>query len=421
MSINVYPAPPVEVFYDKDGDITDAFGRVRVSNPITVFDSKQLHDAAPLFWDDEQVSGTANTSHSTNTASTTISVNLNTDGKRVRQTFQRFNYQPGKSQLVMMTGVLNKSGGGTGITRYIGAFDENNGMFIKDEAGTYRFGIRSSVTGSPVNTEIAQTAWNLDPMDGTGSSGITIDFSKAQIFVFCYEWLSVGSVWCGFHIDGKTYYAHRFDHANSVTGAYMSTPNLPLRYEIELSGGTGAASSLEHICTTVISEGGRQDNGIIRSVSTAGTPVDMDTEDTWYSVVGLRLRSTHLDTTIKLTSAHLQLQSASDDAEWCIIFNPTEGSSPTWQTNLTNSACEYYLGGAAQITLTGGTELQRGYLSTGTGPAGSGDLSSGLENALVLGATRSGTADRVVLACRPINGSSTDVYVEGALEWRELA
>ena len=83
------------------GATTDAFGRLRISEPFTIFDSKQLHNNQPLFWDDAETSGTGTSSaHSSARASTTISVSATTAGKRVRQSLQRFNYQPGKSQLV---------------------------------------------------------------------------------------------------------------------------------------------------------------------------------------------------------------------------------------------------------------------------------------------------------------------------------
>jgi hypothetical protein len=227
-----------------DSPSIDAFGRWRVSNPETIFDSKQLHDNAPLIYDDQEVSGGSTTSsHSTATASTTIGVGATTAGKRVRQSFMRFNYQPGKSQLIFCTGVLDKSGGGTGITRGFGYYDDNNGLFLQDKEGVIQFVKRSSTSGSPVDTEVNQSSWNIDTMDGTGASGITLDFSKAQILVIDFEWLGVGRVRMGFVVDGIVYYCHQFNHANSVSTVYMSTPNLPVRYEID-NDGTGAASTL---------------------------------------------------------------------------------------------------------------------------------------------------------------------------------
>ena len=107
-------------FTDKDfagglGGI-DAFGRQRVSNPEMIFNSKQLFDNQPLYWNDIEESGSGTSStYSALTASSVLAVTANTAGKRTRQTYMRFNYQPSKSQLVYITGVLKKSGGGSGI------------------------------------------------------------------------------------------------------------------------------------------------------------------------------------------------------------------------------------------------------------------------------------------------------------------
>jgi len=144
----------------------DAFGRLRVSSPTTLFDSKQLFDAQPLLWDDQETSGSGTGStHSTNTVSTTMTVGATTAGVRVRQTFQSFNYQPGKSQLILLTGVMNKTGGGTGINRRIGMFNAKNGLFFEDAEGTLNVVRRTYVTGSAVDNKVAQSAWNLDKLD----------------------------------------------------------------------------------------------------------------------------------------------------------------------------------------------------------------------------------------------------------------
>ena len=101
----------------EDGPTIDAFGRLRVSNPTTIFDSKQIYDNQPLLWDESLESGGGITSsHDPNEAATTIGTTLNTAGQFTRQTFMRFNYQPGKSQSIFMTGILDPSGGGTGFS-----------------------------------------------------------------------------------------------------------------------------------------------------------------------------------------------------------------------------------------------------------------------------------------------------------------
>src|SRR3990167_311155 len=91
----------------------DAFSRLRTSHPLSVFDSKQVFDNLPLIWDDQETSGSGTSSaHSANTASSPLSVSASTAGTRVRQTFRRFNYQPGKAQLVLMTGTLGADAAG---------------------------------------------------------------------------------------------------------------------------------------------------------------------------------------------------------------------------------------------------------------------------------------------------------------------
>jgi len=57
-------------------------------------------------------------------------------------------------------------------------------------------------------------------------------------------------------VDGVPTYLHQFNHANHSAGVYMTTPNLPIRYEIS-NDGTGAAAEMECICSSVMSEGGQ--------------------------------------------------------------------------------------------------------------------------------------------------------------------
>jgi hypothetical protein len=400
-----------------DSPNIDAFGRLRVAAPQTLFDSKQVYDNEPLLWDESLESGAGiSSSHSTDTASTTITSTLNTAGTFTRQTFRRFNYQPGKSQLIMMTGILERSGGGTGVERRIGIFDDDNGYFFADNEGTPQVVRRTNVTGTPVDNEVS--SWNTDKLDGNGPSGVTVDWTKTQIFFIDFEWLGVGRARMGIIVDGQMIVAHTFDGSNSLDKVVFSTPNLPLRYQM-ITTGSSPASTMEAICGTVVSEGGVQDTGVIRNASTAGTQVDMTTEDQLYAVIGIRLKSTHLGCTVKLLKLAMSLQSASDEIEWVLFFDPSIAGSPSW-SSITNSCCEYFTGATAN-TISGGTQLDAGYLTTGTITAGSGGAIQPLENALLLGAAIDGTQQTIVLSARPIAGSATNVLVEGGLTWRELS
>ena len=175
----------------------------------------------------------------------------------------------------------------------------------------------------------------------------------------------------GVNVDGVTYYCHEFLNANNLDAVYMSNPNLPLRYEIS-NDGTGAASTLEHICTSVVSEGGFEPTGLIRSASTNGTHVDAAVENTIYAVVGMRLKSTHLAQSVDLLSASLQLHSATDQCEWMVLFNPTVADTFTYNGE-NNSAIEIARGATANtVTLeTYTVPIAIGYIESGAGQTGS--------------------------------------------------
>lgn len=394
----------------------DAFGRQRVSNPITLFDSKQLYDKQPLLWDDQEISGSGTTSaHSTNEASTTIGVAGTTAGLRRRQSFERFNYQPGKSQLILCTGQIDSAG--TGIRAAMGLFDDQNGIFVQVENGVISIVKRSYVTGVAVDTEIAQSAWNGDKLDGTGSSGYTLDATKVQIFWIDLEWLGVGSVRTGFVIDGKFILCHTFNHANTVSTVYMSTANLPLRYEIE-NDGTGAATEMQHICSTVISEGGSDSLGYSTMVSTAGTHVDCATENVVYAILGIQLKSTHLSATTVLKNVSIQEQTGNKNYEWAVYWNPTVANAFTYSSVDTYSALNRAVGGSTNtVTLGTGHILWGGFGNSGT-RAGSTDIN--FDSVLHLGADIAGNQDEIVLCIRPVGGS-TNIDIEATMNIVEVS
>lgn len=394
-------------FTDKDfaGGLggVDSFGRQRISNPEMIFNNKQIFDNQSLYWNDVEVSGSGtSTNYSSNTASTTLSVSANTAGKRVRQTYMRFNYQPSKSQLIFMTGVIKKSGGGTGIVSRMGLFDDNNGIFLQRNGNTVSFVVRSSTSGSPSDSNSAtQANWNIDKMDGSGLSGINLDFSKSQILIIDFEWLGVGSVRVGFVVDGNVFYCHQFNHANLISGVYMSTPNLPIRYEIENSG-SGAASSIECVCSAVISEGGKEDLATNLYISTGHTAIT-GTKNQNNAILGIRLKSAYAGCTIDIVNLAVLMASA-DIYEWSIVLNPSIAGTFTY-SDVTNSALQYAIGNGSTNIASGGTLLAGGY-----GNSKSEITGDQLKNLIKLGSSISGTMDTLVLCIYPLGANNVNCY-----------
>lgn len=401
-----------KVSIDEYGDTTaiDAFARLRISQPYTIYDSKQLHDKQPLFWD-EITAGSATSVHNSTNAATVMTVTASASDYVIRQTKQRFNYQPGKSQLIVFTFHAPQQ---TGVTMQIGAFDGTGGTYQTPYNGIFLEITDSSVSwniaknGSTTET-VTQANWNYDPFDGTGPSGLTLDLDAVLIGFFDIEWLGVGRVRAGFYVGGLPRYAHFFTHSNdsSFTSVYMSTPNLPLRYYIE-SDGTGGGT-LDHICSTVISEGGIEQTGILRSVNTGTTHIDANTADQEYAVIGIRLQSTYYDITV-LPEYFSMISETNDDFKWLISLNPTIAGTFTYNT-LANSSIEYALGTTANTVTTPGLLIDSGFSKS------SAAIDRRIITALTLGSTISGTQDVILLSVVPL---SANADYQASFTFREL-
>lgn len=416
--IHTYKSPHHErLIAFSDSSSVDAFHRLRVSNIYTEFAGKQIHDNLPLLWDDQEVSGGSTSStYTAAKASTTIGVAASTAGNRTRQTFRRFNYEPGKSQLILMTGTM-PGATSDGITARVGYFDDNDGIFFEEKDQVLAFVVRTSTSGSPSDAErVEQTSWNIDKMNGSGPSGILLDDTKDFILVIDFQWLGTGRVRVGFEVGGDIIYCHEFLHANENTNVYMSTPNLPLRYEIE-NDGTGPAATMQTICATVISEGGDPFTGVNYYISTGNTGIDATTGGTNYTILAVRLKSTHLDATVVPIDLSVLVTTA-DDVEWSIIMNPTINSVGTlsW-TSLTNGPIEYAVGSTTH-TITNGAAIDGGFISQATKGA---SASHRHDKGLVLGSAIDGTRDIMVLAARPLGSGAVNAVVHGGLMLEEMS
>jgi hypothetical protein len=343
-----------------DTSAVDAFARLRISTPYTLFDSKQLHDKQPLFWD-EIVAGSATSVHDPVNADTVMTVTASASDYVIRQTKLRPNYQPGKGQLIVFTFHAPQQ---TGVKIQIGAFDGTgvtyqtpfNGIFLEVTESEISWNIAKNGTTTETAT---QANWNYDQLLGEGPSGLTLDIDAVMIAFCDIEWLGVGRVRTGFFIAGIPRYCHYFTHSNNpaFTNVYMSTPNLPLRYYIE-SDGTGGGT-LDHICSTIISEGGIQQTGILRSVNTGTTHLDADVANTKYAMIGIRLKSNYYDITV-LPEYFSMISETNDDFKWTLELNPVVAGTFTFN-DLVNSSVQYALGATANTVTTPGLVIDSGF------------------------------------------------------------
>jgi len=404
----------VQMTFGDDAN-TDAFQRLRISSPQTLFDCKQLVDNQPLFFDDQQTSGSGTTStFVANQSMTKMSVSNLTAGTRVRQSFERFNYQPGKSIACFFTGVLGSKN--TGIKKRIGYFDGYNGLFFELNATDLRVVIRTNTSGSPVDGYTTQANWNFDKLDGYGPSGLVLDITKTQIFFIDFQWLGVGRVRFGFNMNGMFVHVHEIDNANATLAMpYMSIPNLPARYEIS-NDGTGPIDSLYHICVSIESEGGLEPTGLLLSADGyAGLTTNANT--LIYPLLVIRLKAAYQMATVDPNNFSVM---CSTDAGFrmVLLLNPTITGTSISYTDITNSALQ-------QATPTNGTTVSGGtliYSTFGWGATGAGNsqapvLRVDLKSNLRIGSSIAGASDILVLGVQSLAGGAMTFY--GSISWIE--
>lgn len=347
------------------GVAVDAFGRARMSVPLTLFDSSHRYKDNGL-WSTSNTAGTTY-AHSANEGLVNLNLPTTANAEIVRESTKVFSYQPGKSLFVLNTYVPSPPK--ANLRQRVGYFGAQNGIYFEMDGDQAYFVERSYTTGAVVETRVAQADWSNDnllgpdvnlPGQGVGPcpSGILLDKSKAQIFWMDIEWLGLGSVRCGFVIDGKLIHCHTFHHANRITSTYITTASLPLRYEIKNTGTTASASTLKQVCSSVISEGGYELRGLQQSAGNViGSPRDLTTATTEYPVISIRLKSTTLDAIVILTALSLLATTNNANYKWSLVQSGTT-TGGSWSNVSADSAVEY---NTTATSISGGRVVASGY------------------------------------------------------------
>lgn len=400
------------------GGLTDAFGRFRVSNPLTLFDSQHLDRLNSKF--NYSVTGTSNTQYSSTESSVKYNVGTSSGDKVYAETSRVFAYQPGKSLLVINTFCFDA--GKANLRQRGGYFNSSDGVFLEKEGTTVYIVQRSSTSGIVQETRVAQSNWNVDKFDGTGLSSADspsgnftsgVDFNNTVIFWTDIEWLGVGDVRTGFVIDGKFYTAHVFYNNNQLTKPYMNRACLPVRFEIENTGATSSNSMFRQICSTVISEGGYSLGGKPRSIGlNVNSPRDLTANGIFYPVVSIRLKPTNLGAIVDPTTISAIGVSAGN-YRYQIRAGATINGA-IWTNVNENSTVQYNSNNSA--TLTGGTVLESGYFSTTAQATGFVNRQPALFRYQLERNSFTNTANTFTLA---IEGQKNGDDVLGSIDWQE--
>lgn len=415
------PTPSAYGLVTRNVDMSfDAFNRLRVSQPTTEFGAFNEYKINPFNWV-TSTTGTGTATYSTTTKNTTLATGGTASGARaVLQSRVYFRYNPGKGLFPALTFVLGSTPP-TNCAKRAGYFDDDNGLYVEWTSTGVRFVRRSNVSGSVVNTPFEQASWNVDPLNGLGPSGITLDLTMGQIFWLDFQFLGVGTVRFGFEINGVQYLCHQVNHANlTATQPYMATANLPVRYEIVNTGTASGTATMGCICAKVDSEGGFEPVGIQYSASNGVTA--KSTTTTLIPLLSIRPGPTFGGITnrgwIMPQSAEIFGVSSPNalNVYYQIILNATL-TGASWTAVNTNAMGQYDITASA-VALGTGVVIEEGYTVTNANKGGIGAAFSTVFSSRPLVNSFDGTTpDTLTIAARTITGTA-DLYAN--IAWHGL-
>jgi hypothetical protein len=387
-----------------DSPSIDAFGKWRVSQPTTLFDSKQVVDSGSFYFDIKTTSGGTVTWNSGSAQSTMI-VTSTSGSRAIKQTKRIFVYQPGKSQQIICTGKFGTKV--DGIKKSIGSFDDNDGYFFQTSGSSFGVVLRKTINGVKTDTFISQSTWNLDKMNGLGPSGNTLDINKAQIYTMDYEWLGVGRVRYGVVQKGVLIYVHEINNYNSLDTVYLRNPNLPIRYEVSTHKNTTTGSLMTQICSTVISEGGFDNTGKrVVITSNNGATIGASQYD---AVLFIRYNSS-TSKGAQIVPEQLDLlikpgNSSTFAGRWELLVNPTVTNAVTYNNASGSVVTQVGVVAAGNIITNPGTIIATGYFA-GTSANSVAEMVT-IDPYYGLGRKIDGTSDVLAIGIKTIDNTYT--------------
>ncbi len=422
--------------FDNDVEASlDAFGKLRVSMPNTLIDirfpSNSIASGANSIFlkNNYQVCTKSVGSYSATYEKSKAIISGTNAGYYISQSRNYITYQPGKSLLFMSSGIINPSN--SAFTSRLGFFDSefttstsyptvNNGVYFEYSNGAISVNLKNDSV-----TSISQSSWNIDKMNGTGTSGLNLDFTKTQLFVIDMEWLGVGRVRFGFYAYGRIHYCHQILNINVLTSPYTNNINLPISYSLHATSVNAGSGNIRQICSTVISEGGYNPTGKPFSVSNSQENVDSPvtvptTETALLAIRGGGVNYYHQD--IIPTGISIIDTATNNNLLYRLRLyqDGNFGGSITWSSVDNNCSVVQYAKSAAitGFSTTNSKLLDQGYFY-GRGTIAFNGLGDVFNNLILqLTANVDNVSDVLILTCQKIGQNSTEVYA--TISWQEI-
>src|SRR6185437_2115442 len=272
--------------------------------------------------------------------------------------------------------------------------------------------LRTSTSGSPVDTRYPQSSWNIDKLDGTGISGVTLDSSKQNLYVCDFVWQGTGRIRFGIMNGGTITYFHEILNSNTLTGPWMRSPSRPGRVEMTNTAATAGVNHMDLVCFTAIKE---STNDIFVPYTFSASPgrTGLVVGATLIPVISLRPNTTFNGITnrvvIQPTAASVATGNVATVVQ--IILNPTTLTGASFSAPNSFSAAQVDV---AATAVSGGTILWEEIIQ----PSGFDDIDlAQLGDVIALGLDIAGTTPDVVTVAVQSTAGNTTTFA--GLTWQE--
>ena len=157
---------------------TDAFGRLRVGSPPTLFDNSFRYNDNTEKWN-QKITGTGNVTHNADQGLMDLTIGTAENDEIVRETRKVFQYQPGKSLLTLNTFSMGTAQ--ENVRMRVGYYGKENGIYFERDGEELYIVKRSAVSGSVVETRVPQSQWNTNKLDGSSITSPNFNSDKSHI------------------------------------------------------------------------------------------------------------------------------------------------------------------------------------------------------------------------------------------------
>lgn len=257
-------------------------------------------------------------------------------------------YLPGSGVDARFTAVFTT--GVAGSEQILGIGNDTDGFFIGYNGASFGLMTRNNTS----DTWVAQSAFNLDTLDGSGPSGVTIDPTKGNVYRITFQWLGYGAItyFIEHPVSGSFIPVHRVEYANANTAPSLSNPSLPMMGKVTNTT-NDTAITIKTASLSAYSDAKETGAGSVvfgqsstKSVTTENSVITLQNKATYQSVANqVRVRPTFLS----LSS------DGNKNVTVNLYINTTLGGVPSYtDVSANTSVCSYDVAGT---TISGGRKV----------------------------------------------------------------